>query len=81
MGSLVAQLMKNPPAKEEDAEDASSIPESGRPPGEGNGNPLWYPRLENSLDRGAWQAVLHGVTKEFHLTERTGTCSAGEKQR
>ena len=42
---------------------------------------LWYPHLENSLDRGAWQAVLHGVTKEFHLTERTGTCSAGEKQR
>ena len=39
------------------------IPGSGRPPGEGNDNPLQYSCLENSLDRGAWQAIVHGVAK------------------
>ena len=38
-----------------------SIPGSGRSPGEGNGNPLWYSCLEDSLDRGAWQATVPGV--------------------
>ena len=46
-----------------DAEDASSIPGSGRSPGEGNGNPLHYAGLENPMDRGAWRATVHGVTK------------------
>ena len=35
----------------------------GRSPGEGNGNPLQYSCLENSMDRGAWKATVHGVTK------------------
>ena len=39
------------------------IPGSGRSPGEGNGNPLQYSYLENPLDRGAWQATVHGVAK------------------
>ena len=39
------------------------IPGSGRFPGEGNGNPLQYSCLENSTGRGAWQAIVHGVTK------------------
>ena len=39
------------------------IPESGRSPGKGNGNPLQYSHLENPMDRGAWQATVHGVTK------------------
>ena len=39
------------------------IPGLGRPPGEGNGNPLQYSCLENSLDRGAWQATVHGIAK------------------
>ena len=39
------------------------IPGSGRPPGEGNGNPLQYSCLGNPMDRGAWQATVHGVTK------------------
>ena len=39
------------------------IPGSGRSPGEGNGNPLHYSYLENSMDRGAWQATVHGVAK------------------
>ena len=40
-----------------------SIPGSGRSPGKGNGNPLQYSRLENSMDGGAWQASVHGVAK------------------
>ena len=43
--------------------DLSLIPGSGRFPGVGNGNPLQYSCLENSMDRGAWQAIIHGVTK------------------
>ena len=41
--------------------DLGSIPGSRRSPGEGNGNPLGYSRLENSMDTGAWQATVHGV--------------------
>ena len=43
--------------------DPGSIPGSGRSPGEGNGNPLQYSCLENSVDRGAWQATVHGIAK------------------
>ena len=45
------------------AEDPGLIPGSGRSPGEGNGYPLHYSGLENSMDRGAWQATVHGVAK------------------
>ena len=45
------------------AGDPGSIPGSGRSPGEGNGNQLQYSCLENSMDRGAWWATVHGVTK------------------
>ena len=45
------------------AGDLGSIPGSGRSSGEGNGNPLQYPCLENPMDRGAWQATVHGVAK------------------
>ena len=43
--------------------DPDSIPGSGRSPGGGHGSPLEYPYLENPLDRGAWQATVHRVTK------------------
>ena len=43
--------------------DTDSIPGSGRSPGEGNGNPLQYSCLENPMERGAWQATVHGVAK------------------
>ena len=43
--------------------DLSSIPGLGRSPGEGNGNPLQYSCLGNPMDRGAWQATIHGVAK------------------
>ena len=45
-----------------------SIPGSRRSPGEGIGNPLQYSCLENSMDRGAWRAIVHGVTKESDTT-------------
>ena len=48
----------------------SSIPGSGRPPGGGRGSPLQYSCLENPTDRGAWQAVVHGVA-ELAVTEAT----------
>ena len=43
--------------------DLGSIPGSGRSPGEGNGKPLQYPCLENSMDGGAWQTTVHGIIK------------------
>ena len=45
------------------AGDPGSIPGLGRSPGEGNGNPLQYSCLENSMDRGAWRATVHGVAE------------------
>ena len=51
------------------AGDLGLTPGSGRCPGKGNGNPLQYPCLENSMDSGAWQAMVHGVT-ELDMTER-----------
>ena len=45
------------------AGDPGSIPGLGRSPEEGNGNPLQYSRLENPMDRGAWWAIVQGVTK------------------
>ena len=46
------------------AGDASLIPRSRRSPGEGNGNLLQNSCLENSMDKGAWQATVHGIAKE-----------------
>ena len=51
------------------AGDMSLIPRLGRSPGEGSGNPLQYSSLENSMDRGAWQATFHGIA-ELGTTER-----------
>ena len=47
------------------AGDPGSIPESGKSPGEGNGNPLQYSCLENSMNRRAWWATVHGVAKSW----------------
>ena len=56
-------VVKNLPTNAGDAGDAGSIPGSGRSPGEGNGNLLWYSCLENPMDGGAWQAIVHRVEK------------------
>ena len=56
-------VVKNLSANAGDTGDVSSIPGLGRFPGGGNGNPLQYSCLENSMDRGSWWATVHGVTK------------------
>ena len=56
-------MVKNPPANDGGARDLGSIPGSGRSLGVGNGNPLQHSCLENSMDREAWRATVHGVTK------------------
>ena len=58
-------MAKKLTANSGDIRDAGSIPESGRTPGEGHGNPLQYPGLENSMDRGAWWSTVHRVTKSW----------------
>ena len=69
MGFPGGLVVKNPPASGGDARDMGSIPESGRSPGEGNGNPLQCSCLGNPMDRGAWWATVHGVTKESETTQ------------
>ena len=65
-------MVKNLPANAGDTRDAGLISGSGRSPGEGNGNPLQYSCLEDSMDRGAWQATVHGVV-ESDMTEHAHT--------
>ena len=60
MGALV---VKNPPADAGDKRDEGSILGSGRYPGGGHGNPLWYSCLEKPMHRGAWRATVQGVAK------------------
>jgi len=59
----VALVVKNLPENARDIRDMDSIPGLGRSPGGGNGNPLQYSCLENPMDRGAWKATVHRVTK------------------
>ena len=61
-------VVKNPPANAGDTGDSGSIPGLGRSPGEGNGNPPQCSCLGNPVDRGAWQAIVHGVAKELDMT-------------
>ena len=58
-------MVKTTPANAGDARDVDSIPGLGRSPGEGNGTLLQYYNLENSVDRGTWQATLHGAAKSW----------------
>ena len=74
-----SSVVKNPPAN---AGDLGLILESERSPGEGNGNPLQYSRLENPMDRGAWPTTVQGVAESqtrlrtrAHMIEICGLCS------
>ena len=58
-------MVKNSPVISGDTRDLSSIPGSGRFPGVGNGNPLQYSCLENSMSRGARKATVHGVANSW----------------
>ena len=59
----VVLVVKNTPANAGDISDVDLIPGLGRSPGGGHGKPLQHSCLENSMDRGAWQATVHGVAK------------------
>ena len=63
MGLPGGSVVKNPPANAQDTGDADLIPGLEGSPGGGNGNPLQGSCLENPMDRGAWRATVHGVTK------------------
>ena len=82
MASLVAQSVKNLPATWEiacNAGDLGSIPGWGRSPRERNGNPLGYSWLENSIDRGDWQAIVHGVARvQYDLATKLRTTTTSD---
>ena len=63
MGVPTGLVVKNLPANAGDAGNLGFISGSRRSPGGGNGNPLQYSWLDNPMDRGAWQAIVHGITK------------------
>ena len=63
--SQLALVVKTPLPNTGDAKDVGSIPGLGRSPEGGNGNPLQYSCPENSMDRGAWWATVHGVIKSW----------------
>ena len=62
--------MKTLPANAVVVRDVGSTPRSGRSPGGGHANPLQYSCLENPMDRGAWKATVHGVTKSWTRRKR-----------
>jgi len=70
-------VVKNSSANAGDLGDASSIPESGKSPGKGNDNPPQCSCPENSMDKGAWWATVHRVTKELDMTEHDTFFSIG----
>ena len=67
MGFPGGLVVKNPPCN---AGNPGLIPESGRSPREGNGNPLRYPCLGNPMDRRAWQVTVHGWQKRHDLATK-----------
>ena len=80
LGLTRARVIKKLPVSAGARRHMGSIPGSGRSPGRGNGNPLQYSCLENSVDRGAWRATVHGVTEgqtrlgDLAHTRATGLC-------
>ena len=67
MGFPGGSVVKNPPVN---AEDTGSVAGSRRSSGGGDGNPLQYSCLGNPIDRGTWQAAVHGVAKESDVTKQ-----------
>ena len=68
MWNQVVPVVKSLPANTGDTRDLGLIPGSGRSPGGRKGNPLQYSCLRNPMDRGAWWATVHGVTRELDRT-------------
>ena len=77
--STVTPWIKSLPANAGDIRDVGLIPGSGRSPGGGNGNSLQYSCLENPMDRGAWRATVHGITKSQTRLKQLSTSLPGCK--
>ena len=69
----MAQALKDPPANVGDIRDMNLIPVLGRSPGTGHGNILQYSCLENPMDRGAWWATVHRVSKSWKQLKQFST--------
>ena len=69
----MVKLVKNQPAKAGDTKDAGLVLGLERSSGVGNGNPLQYSCLENSMNRGAWRAIVHGVARSQSTAEQLST--------
>ena len=66
-------MVKNPPVNARDKRDMDLIPGSGRSPGGAYGNPFQHSCLENPMDKGAWQATVHGAAKRQTLLKQPST--------
>ena len=73
MPSQVVLVVKKPAANAGDIREVGLIPESGRSPGGGNGNPLQDSCLENPMDRGDWKAMVHRVAKNWIQLKQLST--------
>ena len=73
LGFPGSSMVKNLPLSARDTKDVGSIPRLGRCPGLGNGNPLQYSHLENSMHRGAWWATVHGAAKSWTGNKQSTT--------
>ena len=71
----VVLVVKNPTANSGDSRDMGLIPRSGRSPGGGKGNPLQYTCLENPMNRGAWGATVHRVSKSWMQLKQLSMCT------
>ena len=70
MGFPDGSVVKNLPAGQEIRQESPVLSQVRKIPGVGNGKPLWYFYLENPMGRGAWQAIVHRVTKQSDTTEQ-----------
>ena len=71
--AIALLALQSLPANAGGPTDSSSVPRSGRSPGEGSGKLLQYSRLENPMDRGTWQATVHGVAKSWARLKHLST--------
>ena len=76
--SQVVLVVKNPPANAGDVRDLGSIPGLGRASGGGHDNPLQYSSLENPMERKAWQATVHEISKSRTWLKQLSTCTNGQ---
>ena len=79
MGFLDGSVVKNPPAVQEIRQEPQVLSQVRKILGVGNGKPFWYFYLENPMNRGAWQAMVHRVVKDSDTTEQLNN-NKGDKR-